>query len=546
MKKTERCLALLTAFCLLLCAIVSTGLADGADPLLEGTLTVTPSFSTIYVLDDTFAALKMDPTEFGNRTQRRIETEVRVSELVPDEYVADWDVSDLDVTALRNGTNKCTLIAMRPGTVTVTAVTNKGRSGSAEVEVKSLESFAIDQTHFPDDAFRDYLLYEFGDNIVGDNLISRDRIESLTKFLGYSNGSGGYVWFHNLKCSSLQGIEYFSNLEELKLNSSNLTGLDVSQNKKLKVLQVNDNELTSLNVNGCDSLEVLWCRNNLLTGLDVTGCPNLYVLDCFGNQLTSLDVTQCPRLKALYATYNKLSSLNISQCPDLLDLYVDDTNIGILDITACDALWNAVLNGTKTGSSTSNYRYELATTGGYDTVSGAHYNYQYNVLTYPGSATLKRGIILIKPVAETEDPPADPPAEQPGDDPTVIAVIEEPQIIVPVPMKPDPDTDEQVTLKSIKISKLTPFLDKIKVEWNKLSSKDRKTIKKIQIQVSTDKKFKKIVSDKTVKSRKTSFLVSGLEKGKRYYVRIRALTKVGSISYVSKWSAKKGAKTLKK
>ena len=338
MKKAERYLAFLTMFCLLLCAIIPTGLASGTNgeamnvepnSLVEGTLTVTPSFTTIYVLDEAFAALNMTAQEFENRTQRQTETEVRTSFLAPGESVTDWQVSDPNIANLRIETNKYELIAKKPGTVTVTAVTNTGRSGSVEVTVKLLESFAIDQSHFPDDAFRDYLLHYYGDYIVGDNLVSRDRIESLTHFAGYYDANGNYIWFHKLKYSSLQGIEHFSNLESLPLSNNNLTSLDVSQNKKLKTLYVDLNSLTSLNVSGCDALEVLWCGNNDLSSLDVSNCPNLYILQCDFNPMTSLDVTHCPRLKVLYASRVRLTSLDVSQCPDLLELYVDDTSISI-------------------------------------------------------------------------------------------------------------------------------------------------------------------------------------------------------------------------
>ena len=106
---------------------------------------------------------------------------------------------------------------------------------------------------------------------------------------------------------------------------------------------------------------------------------------------------------------------------------------------------------------------------------------------------------------------------------------------------------EQITLKKIKISKITALSKKkIKVEWKKLSKKTRKATKQIQIQVSTDKNFENIVADKKVKSSKTSVSISGLKKGTKYYVRIRAFTESEGIRYVSPWSSVKKVKTKKK
>ena len=125
-----------------------------------------------------------------------------------------------------------------------------------------------------------------------------------------------------------------------------------------------------------------------------------------------------------------------------------------------------------------------------------------------------------------------------------------------VPEEPDqPQQDqpqesggqEQVTLKKVKISKLTAVSKKkINVEWKKLSSKDRKKIKQIQVQVATDKAFENIVSEKFVKASKASVTVSGLKKNMKYYVRIRAYTEDGAAKLVSPWSSVKKIKTKKK
>lgn len=111
----------------------------------------------------------------------------------------------------------------------------------------------------------------------------------------------------------------------------------------------------------------------------------------------------------------------------------------------------------------------------------------------------------------------------------------------------DSGAEEQITLKKISIKKVTAASkSKINVTWKKLSSADRKKIKKIEIQVSTDKKFKKNVITKTVGSGKTSVAISKLKPGQKYYVRIRAFTKSGKTIYVSKWSSVKNVKTKKK
>ena len=105
---------------------------------------------------------------------------------------------------------------------------------------------------------------------------------------------------------------------------------------------------------------------------------------------------------------------------------------------------------------------------------------------------------------------------------------------------------EKVSLKKLKISKLSsPSKTKIKVFWKKLTSAQKKKIKKIEIQVSADKGFKKSVITKRVSSGKSSCTVKGLKKNRKYYVRIRAYTEEKTVINVSKWSAKKSIKTKK-
>ena len=123
----------------------------------------------------------------------------------------------------------------------------------------------------------------------------------------------------------------------------------------------------------------------------------------------------------------------------------------------------------------------------------------------------------------------------------------DPDVTDPQPGNPDtPTVTEKVTFSKLKSVKLTAVsAKKLKVSWKKLSSKDRKKVKKIEIQYSTDKKFKNNVKSKFVSSGKTSYTISGLKKNTKYYVRVRAYTKSGQVINLSKWVTK-NQKTRKK
>ena len=91
-----------------------------------------------------------------------------------------------------------------------------------------------------------------------------------------------------------------------------------------------------------------------------------------------------------------------------------------------------------------------------------------------------------------------------------------------------------------KLSKPKASKKSFTVTWKKQA----KQTTGYQIQYSTDKKFKKKVKTKTVKSsKKTSLKITKLKKKAKYYVRVRTYKKVGKSKYYSTWSSVKSVKT---
>ncbi|MEE0706147.1 MAG: fibronectin type III domain-containing protein [Adlercreutzia sp.] len=91
-----------------------------------------------------------------------------------------------------------------------------------------------------------------------------------------------------------------------------------------------------------------------------------------------------------------------------------------------------------------------------------------------------------------------------------------------------------------KLSKPKAAKKSFTVAWKKQA----KQTTGYQIQYSTDKKFKKKVKTKTVKSsKKTSLKITKLKKKTKYYVRVRTYKKVGKSNYYSTWSSVKSVKT---
>ena len=177
----------------------------------------------------------------------------------------------------------------------------------------------INETNFPDEKFRSYLLsQEYG----WDEKLTDSEIAGLRMMSVCSKG-----------IQSLQGIEYFTALLMLDCYDNQLTSLDVSKNTALIKLDCYDNQLTSLDVSGCTALTELNCSSNQLTSLDVSKNTALKTLSCYDNQLTSLDVSKNTALEYLFCYWNQLTSLDVSKNTALTYLYCSDNQLTSLDVS---------------------------------------------------------------------------------------------------------------------------------------------------------------------------------------------------------------------
>jgi hypothetical protein len=209
----------------------------------------------------------------------------------------------------------------------------------------------------PDEAFNNYLLKLLGKQ-PGEGITPEEAAKVTT------------INCPRLNIHSLEGIEYFTNLEELDCSNNSIKAIDLTHNKKLRTLEGFDNELTSLNVEGLDNLErvmiyrnqlssfsikssslkQLDCDENELEELDVSSCAALTHLECNLNNLKELDVTHNTKLQDLLCTGNALESLNVSNSPDLQNLQVSSNRLKALDVRQNIALDKLTCNKNQLSS----------------------------------------------------------------------------------------------------------------------------------------------------------------------------------------------------
>ena len=113
----------------------------------------------------------------------------------------------------------------------------------------------IDEDHFPDKVFREYVLDHFDGNKDG--------------FLSKCEAAATEISVINRYIKTLKGVEYFPDLLVLRCDGNQISSLDVSKNTKLRVLRCDKNELNTLILGKNDNLRVLDCHYNHISKLEI-------------------------------------------------------------------------------------------------------------------------------------------------------------------------------------------------------------------------------------------------------------------------------------
>lgn len=217
-----------------------------------------------------------------------------------------------------------------------------------------------------------------------------------------------------------------------------------------------------------------------------------------------------------------------SDCKNLVNITIPNsvTNIGVGAFWQCANL--ASITITNSVTSIGNYAfydcknlkdiYYYGTQSEWNNISvGSNNEYFINATIHFSSAP-------------TPTPaPAPTPTPSPAPTPAPTQSIATPNATVKAVSKP----------KSAKFKKVKPAKKAVSVEWKKVSG-----VKGYQIQVATDKKFKKNKKTATVKKQKTTKVtIKKLKAKKKYYVRIRTYKTVNGKKVYSSWSKVKTVKT---
>ncbi|MDQ0360070.1 toxin Cry1Ac domain D-VI-related protein [Breznakia pachnodae] len=186
---------------------------------------------------------------------------------------------------------------------------------------------------FPDTNFRIYIVTTILGNKTYDDSTDKGNTLSTADITKITTTT--FISALSKEISSLEGIEYFTNLTSINVSNNKLTGiLDLTSLSNLKTFQAHTNQLESLNVSGLDQLETIVVYNNKLAELKLSGNIKLTTLTAYNNKLTTIDVTNASNLVILQVYANLIESIDVSKNEKLETLRVDNNKLtGSLNLT---------------------------------------------------------------------------------------------------------------------------------------------------------------------------------------------------------------------
>ena len=213
-----------------------------------------------------------------------------------------------------------------------TPVTNNDSKISLKNITDSTVVAKINETNFPDEAFRNYVA---GFDCSGDGILTKDEISVVDS-----------ISVENAGIADFTGIGYFSELMYLECPQNSFSTLNLSKNKNVVILDCSDNpNLTSVNVSKCSELFMLTCDNcKKLQNLDLSKCKALFSVSCRNCGLKSLDLSNKSSLYYVYCSNNEIETLNLSGCSYLDTLECDNNKIKSLDVSTSSYLTNLMCN----------------------------------------------------------------------------------------------------------------------------------------------------------------------------------------------------------
>lgn len=201
--------------------------------------------------------------------------------------------------------------------------------GGCAQKIDENTGIKIDESVFPDDIFRDYVVNSVDTDQNG--FLSEEEISAVTTmYLA--------TWedekFQNI--TSLKGLELFTELDHLSVRGTGIKELDLSGNPNLTYLQCSDTEITSIDTSVLPKLRDLQVANTKVESVDVFKNSELEALDISYTVIGNLDLSGNRGLMAIHCLDCKnMTELNVKDIPHIQEVSIAGSGISSLDVTDC-------------------------------------------------------------------------------------------------------------------------------------------------------------------------------------------------------------------
>lgn len=121
----------------------------------------------------------------------------------------------------------------------------------------------------------------------------------------------------NRGINSLEGLEQFTQLQQLNLFNNHLQAFAAKPLNNLRSLNIANNQLQNLSLRDFPELQTLLVFNNQLQALETRNLPALTSLKGNNNQLLAWQYQNLPKLEKILLFNNKMPSIDIYHLPAL-------------------------------------------------------------------------------------------------------------------------------------------------------------------------------------------------------------------------------------
>ncbi len=140
--------------------------------------------------------------------------------------------------------------------------------------------------------------------------------------------------------TSVEGIEYLTDLAVLDITNNPIQQLDLSKNKKLHTLTLKSLQLQSIDFSSNPDLDHVAIENCSFNEVDFSQNPELSNLTIRETNITSLNLENNPDIWKLILADIPLTTLDVSNLSKLGLLYITGTQIETLDLSQNKALYD--------------------------------------------------------------------------------------------------------------------------------------------------------------------------------------------------------------